>query len=187
MMAENEIYADWNPWHGCTKTSPGCKYCYVYRQDEMYGAAEASSVCRKTGNFDLPVKRKRGGSYKIPPGRIVFTCFTSDFLLKDADEWRGESGHDARPCDYGWVIELRRQCAEKNVPFRFHQTGAHFVKNGKMYNVRRPYQRSQARKAGIDYRIGENFIPETAVYNKAETYTEPSLFDDITTEEQDED
>ena len=82
MMAENEIYADWNPWHGCTKTSPGCKYCYVYR---------------------------------------------------------------------------------------------------------RPYQCSQARKAGIDYRIGENFIPETAVYNKAETYTEPSLFDDITTEEQDED
>ena len=56
-----------------------------------------------------------------------------------------------------------------------------------MYNVRRPYQRSQARKAGIDYRIGENFIPETAVYNKAETYMEPSLFDDITTEEQDED
>ena len=90
MTAENEIYADWNPWHGCTKISPGCKYCYVYRQDEMYGAAEASSVCRRTGNFDLPVKRKRGGSYKIPPGRIVFTCFTSDFLLKDADEWRGE-------------------------------------------------------------------------------------------------
>ena len=86
MTAENEIYADWNPWHGCTKISPGCKYCYVYRQDEMYGAAEASSVCRRTGNFDLPVKRKRGGSYKIPPGRIVFTCFTSDFLLKDADE-----------------------------------------------------------------------------------------------------
>ena len=37
-MSEHwEIYADWNPWHGCTKISPGCKYCYVYRQDEMYG------------------------------------------------------------------------------------------------------------------------------------------------------
>ena len=98
----------------------------------------------------------------------------------------GESGRDARPCDYGWVLELRRQCVEKNVPFRFHQTGAHFVKNGKMYNVRRPYQRSQARKAGIDYRIGENFIPETAAYSKAEMYAEPSLFDDVTTEVQDE-
>ena len=61
MSEKSDIYADWNPWHGCTKISPGCKYCYVYRQDEMYGAAEASSVCRRTGNFDLPVKRKRGG------------------------------------------------------------------------------------------------------------------------------
>ena len=85
MTAENEIYADWNPWHGCTKTSPGCKYCYVYRQDEMYGAAEASSVCRKTGNFDLPVKRKRGGSYKIPPGRIVFTGATAGFISSPSE------------------------------------------------------------------------------------------------------
>ena len=26
---------NWNPWHGCTKLSPGCLNCYVYRQDEM--------------------------------------------------------------------------------------------------------------------------------------------------------
>lgn len=69
---------------------PGCRYCYVYRQDEMYGAAGASSICRKTGNFDYPIKRKRDGSYKLQSGKIVFTCFTSDFLLKDADEWRAE-------------------------------------------------------------------------------------------------
>ena len=112
MMAENEIYADWNPWHGCTKISPGCKYCYVYRQDEMYGAAEAASVCRKTGNFNLPVKRKRGGSYKIPPGRIVFTCFTSDFLLKDADEWRGECWkmmRERRDCWFYFLYQAHRQ------------------------------------------------------------------------------
>ncbi|MBP5474378.1 MAG: DUF5131 family protein, partial [Bacteroidales bacterium] len=37
-MSESwETYAGWNPWHGCTKISQGCKYCYVYRQDEMYG------------------------------------------------------------------------------------------------------------------------------------------------------
>ena len=109
MMAENEIYADWNPWHGCTKISPGCRYCYVYRQDEMYGAAEASSVCRKTGNFDLPVKRKRDGSYKIPPGRIVFTCFTSDFLLKDADEWRGECWKSISRCALSTAIASSRR------------------------------------------------------------------------------
>ena len=85
---KDSIYADWNPWHGCTKISPGCKFCYVYRQDEMYGNPTASSRCTKNAAFDLPVQRGRGGSYKIPPGRIILTCFTSDFLLKDADPWR---------------------------------------------------------------------------------------------------
>ena len=33
-MSENTGYAGWNPWHGCTKISAGCRYCYVYRQDE---------------------------------------------------------------------------------------------------------------------------------------------------------
>ena len=85
-MSEHwDIYVDWNPWHGCTKISPGCKYCYVYRQDEMYGSTVASSLCRKTAAFNLPVKRKRDKSYKIPSGKVVFTCFTSDFLLEDAD------------------------------------------------------------------------------------------------------
>ena len=90
-MSEHwDIYADWNPWHGCTKISPGCKYCYVYRQDEMYGSEIGSDVARKTANFNLPLKRRRDKSYKIPSGRMVFTCFTSDFLLQDADPWRPE-------------------------------------------------------------------------------------------------
>ena len=90
MSEQWEIYADWNPWHGCTKISAGCKYCYVYRQDEMYGSDVASNLARKTGAFYLPVKRKRDRSWKIEPGKIVFTCFTSDFLLADADPWRQE-------------------------------------------------------------------------------------------------
>lgn len=57
--------ASWNPWHGCTKISAGCKYCYVYRQDEMYGADTSSREVRKTANFSLPVKLKRDKSYKI--------------------------------------------------------------------------------------------------------------------------
>jgi len=90
-MAEHwDIYANWNPWHGCTKISPGCKYCYVYRQDEMYGSEISSSDCRKTAQFNLPIKRKRDKTWKIESGKMVFTCFTSDFLLKDADTWRSE-------------------------------------------------------------------------------------------------
>ena len=91
LMAEEwSIFADWNPWHGCTKVSPGCRFCYVYRQDEMYGSEIASNLARKTAAFNLPVKRKRDKTFKIPSGKIVFTCFTSDFLLEDADPWRPE-------------------------------------------------------------------------------------------------
>ena len=253
-----DTYVDWNPWHGCTKISAGCKYCYVYRQDEMYGSNIASSICRKTGAFYLPIKKKRDRSYKIPSNKIVFTCFTSDFLLKDADEWRpecwqmmkersdlwfyfftkridrleqclppdwgegydnviigctvenqdradyrlpifnrlpikhksiivsplleridispylndtieevavgGESGVNARYCDYDWILDIRRQCIEKDIAFRFHQTGAYFKKDGKMYRVKRRYQIEQAIKAGIDYKVGEYLIPEDEDY-----------------------
>ena len=70
MSEQWEIYADWNPWHGCTKISTGCKYCYVYCQDEMYGSDVANNLARKTAAFFLPVKRKRDRSWKIEPGKI---------------------------------------------------------------------------------------------------------------------
>ncbi len=224
----------------------------------MYGSEISSSQCRKTGNFNLPVKRKRDKSWKIESGKVVFTCFTSDFLLKDADEWRGEcwkmikersdlwfyfftkridrfmdcipdnwadgydnvlvgctvenqqmadyrlpifktlpikhksiivspligsvdissyldesieevsvggeSGLDARPCNYDWVLSLREQCIKAGVPFRFHQTGARFIKDGRMYRVPRKFQLSQAHKANIDYRIGKFYVPETVKF-----------------------
>lgn len=78
----------WNPWHGCTKYSEGCRNCYVYRQDEMFG--RDSTICKKTNDFNLPVKKDRRGNYKIPSGSLIMTCFSSDFLLGDADSWRDE-------------------------------------------------------------------------------------------------
>lgn len=218
------------------KVSPGCRFCYVYRQDEMYGSEIASNLARKTAAFNLPVKRKRDNTFKIPSGKIVFTCFTSDFLLEDADPWRpecwemmrfrsdcmfyfftkridrlerclppdwgdgyenviigctvenqamaerrlpifkelpirhksiivapmlermdisrwlddtieevsvsGESGVGARPCDFDWILDLRSQCVAKEVPFRFHQTGAYFIKDGRTYRIHRRHQLS---------------------------------------------
>ena len=79
----------WNPWHGCVKYSEGCANCYVYRRDESVGR-DASAVFR-TASFDEPVRRGRGGEYKIPPGAHVFACMTSDFFLAEADEWRAEA------------------------------------------------------------------------------------------------
>ena len=78
----------WNPWHGCTKYSEGCRNCYVYRQDEMFG--RDSTICKKTNDFNLPIKKDRRGNYKIPSGSLIMTCFSSDFLLSDADSWRDE-------------------------------------------------------------------------------------------------
>ena len=235
----------WNPWHGCHKISPGCAHCYVYRLDACHDNAAASSECHKTGNFGLPVAKSRDRRYKIAPGTEIFTCFTSDFFLEEADAWRpdawrmirersdctfffftkriariydclppdwadgyenvtvgctvenqamadsrlpvfldaplkhrvigvepmlervdlqkyldgriaevscgGESGDEARVCDYAWVLDLRRQCVETGTSFTYHQTGARLCKNGRIYNIPRTVQHLQAKKAGIDY------------------------------------
>lgn len=241
--------AVWNPWHGCHKISEGCRHCYVYRQDAMFGAGDSSRVVRNA-DFDLPVRRGRSGRYKIPPGTFVVTCLTSDFFVEEADAWRdeawamirhrsdcmfliitkridrlreslpddwgdgypnvvigctcenqertdyrmpifldapilnkiviceplleridigryltdaidcvyvgGESGTDARVCDYEWVLDLRRQCAEAGVGFRFKQTGACFRKDGRLYRIPRNRQHSQAKRAGIDIPSGND-------------------------------
>jgi len=229
-------------WHGCTKYSEGCRNCYVYRRDESVGR-DASAVV-KTKQFDLPVQKKRDGSYKIPSGSHLYACMTSDFFLDKADEWRndawamirersdmkftiitkrivrfdeckpsdwgdgydnvaivctienqkecdvrfpvfnslpikhkyiasepllspidmseylnesiirvvagGESGSNARVCDYNWILDIRRQCVEKNVGFYFKQTGAKFLKDKRLYFVPRKLQHLQAKKAGIN-------------------------------------
>ena len=241
--------AMWNLWHGCTKVSPGCLHCYMYRRDESSG--KDPSVVRKTKNFNLPVRKLRSGKYKgrykIPSGSMFYTCFSSDFFHSDADEWRpvawnmirersdssffmitkrperiedhlppdweevrdqvriavtcenqeaaelrlpvylslplshkavmtepmlspvnlvpyfrkypgaiesvsvgGESGPDARPCDYRWVLDLHRQCREYGVSFSYHQTGARLIKDGKLYHIPRRLQHEQARKAHLD-------------------------------------
>ncbi|MBR4602073.1 MAG: hypothetical protein IKO37_05895, partial [Prevotella sp.] len=64
---------------------------------------------------------------------------------------------------------LREQCVSKDVAFRFHQTGAHFIKDGKMYRVQRFYQLSQAHKENIDYKIGKYLVPETVKYEWKES------------------
>ncbi len=81
--------ASWNLWHGCHKFSAGCLNCYVYRMDGRHQLD--SSLVRKTNYFDLPLKRNRQGEYKIPSGETVYTCFTSDFFLEDADAWRPQA------------------------------------------------------------------------------------------------
>ncbi|WP_233712869.1 MULTISPECIES: DUF5131 family protein [unclassified Helicobacter] len=62
----------------------------------------------------------------------------------------GESGRDARACRYEWVLDIREQCREAGVAFHFHQLGARFVKDGKLYKIPKHLSRQQAQKAGIN-------------------------------------
>ncbi|MBP5612368.1 MAG: DUF5131 family protein [Bacteroidales bacterium] len=234
----------WNLWHGCHKKSEGCRHCYVYRRDAQF--EKDANVVTKTSSFNLPVRRDRSGQWKVPSGTLMWTCFTSDFFIEDADGWRdeawrmirvrndlsffmitkrperilqclpddwgdgwdhvtvcctmenqrraderlpiyrelpirhkaviceplleaidfrgrlgdwcgqmtvgGESGLDARICDYAWVLGIREQCIAAGVPFHFKQTGARFRKDGRLYDIPRNRQMQQAHRAGIDYR-----------------------------------
>ena len=76
----------YNCWHGCHKKSEGCLHCYVYRRDDSIGK-DASKVY-KTSSFDLPIKKDRKGQYKYPSGTEFMMCFSSDFFIEEADEWR---------------------------------------------------------------------------------------------------
>lgn len=79
----------WNPWHGCRKISAGCAQCYVYRLDACHG--RDASVVSQNRDFNLPVRRTRLGGYTVPSGETVYTCFSSDFFLEEADAWRPEA------------------------------------------------------------------------------------------------
>lgn len=78
----------WNPWHGCHRVSEGCRNCYVYRIDGKHGK-EGAEV-RLNADFLLPLRKTRG-EWKIESGETVYTCFSSDFLLEDADGWRPDA------------------------------------------------------------------------------------------------
>ena len=226
----------YNLWHGCHKKSEGCLHCYVYRRDEEIG--RDSNIVYKTKAFNMPVQRKKNGEYKYPSGTLFDMCFSSDFFIEEADEWRkealkmirersdcmffcitkrperirecipdmdtyynlliyctmenqkrfderapiylnlplkkkgvmiepmledvdlsryidkidlvscgGESGPGARTMDFEWVKHVFSQCKKAGVEFKFHQTGARIIVNGKLFEVPRKFQHSQARKA----------------------------------------
>ena len=78
----------WNPWHGCHRVSEGCRNCYVYRIDGGFG--RESGMVLLNSDFLLPLRTSYGG-WKIESGERVYTCFSSDFLIEEADAWRVEA------------------------------------------------------------------------------------------------
>ncbi len=79
--------AVWNPWRGCKKCSDGCLHCYIHKGDAKRGI-DTSDV-RVTNDFYKPTLKLKNGNYKLKSG-LVYLCFSTDFLIEEADEWRNE-------------------------------------------------------------------------------------------------
>ena len=119
----------------------------------------------------LPIKHK---SIIVAP--MIEAVDISAYLDETIEEVAvsGESGVYARPCHYEWILSVREQCIAHNIPFRFHQTGAYFFKDGKKYRIPRRFQLSQAHKANIDYRIEEYMVPSKIKFEwKDDDYIRP--------------
>lgn len=77
---------NYEPWFGCYKESTGCDNCYFYGNGAKY--QEHSRLVKKTDKFYWPVQKDKDGKYRIKGGKKLPTCFSTDFFLPEADEWR---------------------------------------------------------------------------------------------------
>jgi protein gp37 len=228
---------NWEPWTGCYKVSDGCTYCYFYGP---YSKRYGQNSVVKTEDFDKPIAITPKGKPRIAGGKIVATCFASDFFIAEADAWRaeawamirsrtdlefliltkridrfpvalpadwgegydnvnigctvenqeiadyrlplflsypikrrfiacgpllgpvdlaayllggiehvtvgGETGREARECDYDWVLRIREQCQSAGITFWFKNTGSFFRRDGVVQTVN-PFQQSGLAKA----------------------------------------
>jgi len=235
----------WEPWTVCYKVSEGCTYCFYYGP---YSKRHGQNGIVRTDEFYKPIEtvympRKKITKYKMEGGKTVFTCFTTDFFLPEADEWRievwdiikqrpdlnflfltkridrfnvslpddwgdgydnvqigctvenkeiadyrlpmflsypikhrflacgpllseinltpylcgiervsvsGESGRDARVCDYNWILDIREQCETAGVQFEFRSTGSRFLKDGALHKINPKMQHRTACEMNIN-------------------------------------
>ncbi|MDR2570476.1 MAG: phage Gp37/Gp68 family protein [Oscillospiraceae bacterium] len=231
---------NWEPWTGCYKVSEGCSYCYYYGP---YSKRFGQNTVKKTAEFEKPIAQTAKGAPKIASGKIVATCFGSDFFITEADEWRedawamiksrpdlefllltkridrfrvflpgdwgdgydnvnvgctvenqeiadyrlplflsypikrryiacapilsainltpylhgiehvtvgGETGREARECDYDWVLDIREQSVKAGVTFWFKNTGSFFKRDGVVQKINPFKQNSVAKELGIN-------------------------------------
>ena len=70
----------------------------------------------------------------------------------------GETGREARICDYDWVLDIRKQCLDAGVTFWFKNTGSLFKKDGVVSKINPYKQSSTAKELGIDKLDGKKFF-----------------------------
>ncbi|MCL2496864.1 MAG: phage Gp37/Gp68 family protein [Clostridiales bacterium] len=62
----------------------------------------------------------------------------------------GESGREARECDYDWVLAIREQCIEAGISFWFKNTGSFFKRDGTVQKVNPFKQGKLAKECNIN-------------------------------------
>src|SRR5215210_1625773 len=99
--------ATWNPWRGCTKVSPGCAHCYMFREQRRFGRDAATVVRAADATFYAPLRARHWR--RLAPGSRVFTCSWSDWFHEHADPWQDEAWDIIRQRpDLIWQILTKR-------------------------------------------------------------------------------
>ncbi len=110
----------WNPWHGCTKCSEGCKNCYMFYLDSLRGQ-DGSAFYVTKNRFSYPLFKDKNGSYKIKSGEMLRVCMTSDFFLEAADPYREQcfSMMQERPDVIFFLLTKRAYRIKSHLPDNF--------------------------------------------------------------------
>lgn len=70
----------------------------------------------------------------------------------------GETGQEARECDYDWVLNIREQCVKANVTFWFKNTGSLFKRDGVVEKINPFKQTSIAKELVINISDGKRLF-----------------------------
>jgi protein gp37 len=103
-----------NFWHGCTKVSEGCKYCYMYRDKQRWNqdGSELHRSSASTITTTLRELNKKNEARHIDLNKEplkIFTCSWSDFFIEGADPWRAAAWNIIRANpQYVWIILTKR-------------------------------------------------------------------------------
>jgi len=141
-VADVMVRANWHTYQVLTKRSARMQDLL---KDRLRFAAAQAHIW-----WGVSVENKRHGLPRVEhlrsaPARVRFLSIEP--LLEDLGRidlsgihWvivGGESGFGARPMKPGWVVSVRHQCREQNVPFFFKQWGGvHKSRSGRLLDGR---------------------------------------------------
>ena len=91
-----------NFFTGCTKVSEGCKFCYMYRDQERYGKDPKEVVPVQDKTIQKTLR-------EATPGSKIFVSSWTDFFIEEGDQYRAAAWDviRSRP-DLIWQILTKR-------------------------------------------------------------------------------